>query len=171
MKPKGFDRFDLADWLAGPPRPHDFVGSGPGHAADAGFAEWGGNRLYRYVARVKEPFDRHVHDGDTFEVVLDLGLKTVIDGFVVRPYGYDSPELDTPEGVAARDFLIGQFVSQRMRTGAAMLAVETLVDRNGEERMTFSRYLCHVALVRPEGRLVDLASLMIESGHGVERTR
>lgn len=134
-------------------------------------ADWSGDRLYRYLATVRDPIERHVHDGDTFDVALDLGLNTWLEPFTVRPYGYDSPELNTPAGREARDHLIDLFNSVKQQNdGKLLLAIETIQDRHGSERMTFDRYLCHVGIVT-QGYILDLAGYMIEAKQGVERTR
>jgi len=44
-----------------------------------------------------------VHDGDTVNVILDVGFDLSIYTRV-RVFGINAPELSTPEGKAARDF-------------------------------------------------------------------
>ena len=132
-------------------------------------AEWGVQKLYRYKARVHSGM---VRDGDTFDVLLDLGFGLDFR-FTVRPWGYDAPEMGTPEGLAAKFYLME--LLEEMGLGwndeMARLAIETVKERDGDDKTTFGRYLCHVAFEDAEGRLVDLAQRMIDAGHGVRRTR
>jgi endonuclease YncB( thermonuclease family) len=44
-----------------------------------------------------------VHDGDTVNVKLDLGFDLTVYARV-RVKGINAPELDTPEGIAARNY-------------------------------------------------------------------
>ncbi|HYV46963.1 MAG TPA: thermonuclease family protein [Myxococcaceae bacterium] len=44
-----------------------------------------------------------VHDGDTINIVLDVGFDLAIHTRV-RVFGINAPELSTPAGKAARDF-------------------------------------------------------------------
>lgn len=132
-------------------------------------AEWGVQKLYRYKARVHPGM---VHDGDTFDVLLDLGFGLDFR-FTVRPWGYDAPELDTPEGFAALTYLMDLFeeMGGDWNDEMARLAIETVKEKDGDDKTTFGRYLCHVAFEDAQGRLVDLAQHMIDAGHGVRRTR
>jgi endonuclease YncB( thermonuclease family) len=48
----------------------------------------------------------HVHDGDTIVLKsIDLGLDVIRTNIRVRFYAYNAPELNTPEGKIARDYL------------------------------------------------------------------
>jgi endonuclease YncB( thermonuclease family) len=58
--------------------------------------------MYEYYAKVLE-----VHDGDTVTVDIDLGFNTHATPIHIRLKGIDAPELKTPEGVVARDWLKG----------------------------------------------------------------
>ena len=45
------------------------------------------------------------HDGDTCRIVIDLGFGVALSSLRCRLYGVNAPELGTPEGYAARDFV------------------------------------------------------------------
>lgn len=113
--------------------------------------------MYEYHAEVVE-----VHDGDTVTLAVDLGFGTVrTDRF--RLYGPDpggavgmnAPELNTPPGKAARDYLAGLID----RAGGGV-TVRTVKDR----REKYGRYLA--VLYSGVGR-ENLNQLMIDAGHAV----
>src|SRR5690242_14730992 len=91
-----------------------------------------------------------VHDGDTFTAAADLGWHITLTT-PVRVAGVDAPELSTDAGKAARDF-----VNTLLPVGTAVTVVSHSLDKYG-------RVLASVRL--PDGR--DLATLLIETGHGV----
>jgi endonuclease YncB( thermonuclease family) len=57
--------------------------------------------MYEYRAVVK-----YVHDGDTVTVDVDQGFNNWRHDMHIRMYAINAPELKTPEGPPARDFLM-----------------------------------------------------------------
>lgn len=55
---------------------------------------------YTYRARIER-----VIDGDTLDCAIDVGFRITVR-IPVRLYGINAPERNTPEGKAARDFVI-----------------------------------------------------------------
>lgn len=76
-----------------------------------------------------------VHDGDTFwaRVELDFGVRIDIR---VRVKDLWEPELDTPEGIAARDALI-----DLLRSYGNIIVLQSYKDT-----MSFARWVCDVWL-------------------------
>jgi endonuclease YncB( thermonuclease family) len=108
--------------------------------------------LYHYAATCLR-----VVDGDTFVALVDCGFG-VRREIHVRITGYDAPELHGPTaeaGLAARTELNLHFGF------GAPLRLQTRKDS-----ASFERYLARVYVQR-HGELVDVADLMIASGHGV----
>lgn len=95
-----------------------------------------------------------IHDGDTITVVLDLGWRISFTSSV-RLYGCNAPELSTPEGVAARDY-----VRSLIAPGDQLTVVSHKMLGATEK---YGRVLGSVTI--PGGR--DLSTLMIETGHAV----
>ena len=89
-------------------------------------------------------------DGDTIEVTLDLGWKLYKNDHV-RFAGINAPELKTPEGIAARDFL-GIY----LHVGQPIMIHSRKLDKYGR---------C-LATVMVDG--VNLNNLMVKEGHAVE---
>lgn len=56
--------------------------------------------MYEYRAKVAS-----VHDGDTLRLDIDCGFNVWLHRVPCRLLGVDAPELGTPEGRAARDWL------------------------------------------------------------------
>ena len=83
--------------------------------------------LYRYRADLAS-----VHDGDTVTLDLDLGLR-VRARVTARLYGpdpdgrvgLDAPELSTPEGVAARDWLVARLAAGEFASVLVVASVGT----------------------------------------------
>ena len=107
--------------------------------------------MYSYAATVVR-----VIDGDSLEVLIDLGFKIGLRE-TVRLAGIDTPELRgdrAVDGQAAKAFVAGL-----LPPGTRILAQTfkgRLTDRYG-------RWLAAVTL--PDGR--DLATVLIAAGHGV----
>ena len=111
--------------------------------------------MYRYNAIV----DRVV-DGDTVDLSVDLGFRIWrADRFRLygpdpsKPAGLNAPELRTPEGKAAKEFLCSV-----LKPGMEVI-VETLKDRQEK----YGRYLAVIYFVDGTGR--NVAEEMIKSGH------
>ncbi len=78
-----------------------------------------------YNAEVKK-----VIDGDTFDIVIDLGFDTLKKGRV-RLYGVNTPESRTSnveekkQGLAAKDF-----TDQWLQKAGSWVKIETIIDKN-----------------------------------------
>jgi endonuclease YncB( thermonuclease family) len=94
-----------------------------------------------------------VHDGDTLRGILDLGLSINWTGRL-RLRDVNAPELSTPDGVAAREFVQGLIPQFSTVTAIAYQSVQ--VDNYG-------RLLASITL--PDGQ--DLGTLLLASGHAV----
>jgi endonuclease YncB( thermonuclease family) len=105
--------------------------------------------LYTYKASVEK-----VVDGDTLRVVVDLGF-----GFKTRQYlrlrGLDCPEMDTPEGKKASDF-----VKARIRTADQITLTSSRSDK-------YDRYLADVYYTDDQGKEQFLNNLLLEQGLAV----
>lgn len=93
-----------------------------------------------------------IHDGDTVSVDIDLGFGLHATGFRARIYGIDAPELATPEGVAARDFL-----AQALPIGSPLRVISHGWDKYGGR---FDAAIHYGTLFEQ-----DLGQLMLSSGH------
>ncbi len=83
--------------------------------------------MYEYLAKVVR-----VIDGDTIEVEIDLGFK-IRQTTILRLSGINAPELRTPEGVAAKAWLV-------QRIEGKSVAVQTFKDKKEK----YGRYLALV---------------------------
>jgi len=79
--------------------------------------------MYEYAGEITR-----VVDGDTVHARVDLGCDVRLD-MTLRLYGIDTPELPTPEGIAAKDWLAGELTGR--------VVIRTLKDR----REKYGRYL------------------------------
>lgn len=104
--------------------------------------------MYQYLASV-----RKVVDGDTLHLTVDLGLD-IFTNTSVRLYGINTPELPTPAGVAARDF-VGEWLKANPR-----ILVATYKDK----REKYGRYLAEIFDVQ---RIESLNELLVTHGHAV----
>lgn len=91
-----------------------------------------------------------VYDGDTVHLQLDLGWRITLTARC-RVLGINAPEMDTPEGVAARDF------------ARTLMAPAMPVTFTSKRLDPYGRPLGDITL--PGGR--DFGRLMLESGHAV----
>lgn len=92
---------------------------------------------------------RHVVDGDTLDVMLDVGLNTYLYR-TIRLRGVDTPELNTPHGRAVRD------LARIFLPPGTPCVVTTYKDA-----VTFGRYVADV-LVLSGGTPRSLADLAAE---------
>ena len=92
-----------------------------------------------------------VYDGDTLTCELDLGWKMRLHDQNIRLHGINAPEMNTPGGIVARDYV------------RKLLPIGTEVTIRSRKLDKYGRVLGNVAL--PDGR--DLSDLMISSGHAV----
>lgn len=98
--------------------------------------------------------DVRVVDGDTLAVTVDLPPHNEIDK-KLRLRAINCPELDTPEGKAAKRFVQG-LVDQ----ATAVFVTTTKPDK-------YDRYLADVFLVMKTGEEIFLNNALLESGHAV----
>jgi endonuclease YncB( thermonuclease family) len=106
--------------------------------------------LYQYAATVVD-----VHDGDTFTLDFDLGFYAALRGQKLRLAHVNAPELATPAGKVAREWVVA-----RMPAGSSVI-VNTLKATGEKEK--FGRWLATITL--PDG--TDLATAIIAAGQGV----
>jgi endonuclease YncB( thermonuclease family) len=109
--------------------------------------------MYTYKATILT-----IHDGDTFFAEVDLGFHVRKDMWL-RLAGVNTPEMPTPEGAAARQFVDDWLL------GHPTVTVITERDRKGSEKQTFGRYVAHVHNALGE----SLAAAIIAAGHGKAR--
>ena len=95
-----------------------------------------------------------VHDGDTLTVNLDLGFR-VWQRTKIRLHGINAPELKTPEGKAARKFLL-DCVQQAGRDAFEVESIKDRADKYG------GRYL-GVLRGRRDGASIN--EMMVKAGH------
>lgn len=126
-------------------RPVEFETYPPSLAARAPFG------AYRAVVR-------HIVDGDTLDVLVDLGLNAYKYD-TVRLRGVDAPERHQPAGRAAQEFL------------HRLLPIGTpVVIRPYKDAVTFGRYVCDVTF-QYAGVEFDLATHLVSTGHARESVR
>jgi endonuclease YncB( thermonuclease family) len=105
---------------------------------------------YVYRAEVLD-----VHDGDTYRLRVDLGFRCAVT-IQCRLHDVDCPELDTPAGKAARQFVVDtlgwQFENARF------------VVQSYKDQRSFERWVCDVWLVERDGR--NLGDVIVAAGHG-----
>jgi endonuclease YncB( thermonuclease family) len=100
----------------------------------------------------------NVHDGDTLDVVLDLGLDTWRHIKRMRLAGLDAPELRTKKGVAARDYLV-----QLLQTEGELIC-------RTEKRKEFEKFggvLGRLYIRKPDASEVDICQELLNSTHAV----
>lgn len=98
-----------------------------------------------------------VLDGDTVDAEVDLGFSTTTQQRF-RIFGVNSPEKDTAEGVAAREFVAGLLYAAKEVHIQTMKASSL---RSDEKKEKFGRYLVNLVV---DGR--PLSEIIIEAGHG-----
>jgi micrococcal nuclease len=110
------------------------------------------NPSYVYRADVLD-----VHDGDTYKLRVDLGFRCAVT-IQCRLHGVDSPELNTPEGKIARDFVL------TLINGYSQTPV---VVQSYKDQRSFERWVCDVWLDDHglDGR--SLADVLVQAGHAV----
>lgn len=108
--------------------------------------------MYEYLARVVR-----VIDGDTIEVDVDLGFK-IRQTVIVRLFGLNAPELPTPEGKAAKEWLTKQIENQTV-------TIRTVKDRKEK----YGRYLAFVdAWVERLQSTQSINAMMVAEGLAVK---
>lgn len=97
---------------------------------------------------------KRVVDGDTLELVLDLGWKITLTRSC-RIAGVNAPELSTEEGQAAKAWALGA-----LPPGTLITFVSHSLDKYG-------RPLGSVTMTSPQGAVYDYASELMAAGHAV----
>ncbi len=112
-----------------------------------------GGVMYEYIAKVTR-----VIDGDTIEVEIDLGFK-IKHTTILRLSGINAPELRTPEGVAAKAWLV-------QRIEGKSVAVRTFKDKKEK----YGRYLALVEYHDPkyDNQWLCVNSVMVVEGMAVK---
>jgi endonuclease YncB( thermonuclease family) len=105
--------------------------------------------LYTYRATIEK-----IVDGDTLRVVVDLGFNTRTRQYL-RLRGLDCPEIDTPEGRAA-----AEFVKAKIKTTDAIIFTSSKSDK-------YDRYLADVFYNDKNGEEQYLNNLLLGQGHAV----
>jgi endonuclease YncB( thermonuclease family) len=105
--------------------------------------------IYRYRAQVLD-----VHDADTYKLRVDLGFRCAVT-IQCRLRGVNAPELSTPEGKEARNFVLTLINGWYVQTP---VLVESYKDQQ-----SFARWVCDVWL--EDGR--SLADVLVEAGYAV----
>lgn len=101
-----------------------------------------------------------IHDGDSFLADVDLGFH-VTERMWLRLAGVDTPELNTAEGKAAREFVVNWLFKEKP-LDAPVVEITTVRDRQGDEKTTFGRYVAHVHNAMGE----SLGEAIVAAGHG-----
>lgn len=91
-----------------------------------------------------------VYDADSFHAVADLGWR-ISHKVMVRVEGINAPELNTPEGKAARDF-----ARQVLKPGDAITIESRRLDKYGRTQ---------AVVTLENGR--DYAGVVLAAGHAV----
>lgn len=107
---------------------------------------------HTYHARLQK-----VIDGDTYWVVLDLGLDSLAR-FKLRLRGIDCPEIQTPEGRAAKRFV------ESLLGSASMLTVCSF--KNDK----YDRYEADVFFENAAGEEIFINQHLLDAGHAVRMT-
>jgi micrococcal nuclease len=111
--------------------------------------------MYEYNAVIVK-----VVDGDTLDVLVDLGLEIFIK-LRVRLYGIDTPEVygvkhDSEEYAAGKK--ASDFVKKHLPQGAKV-TIRTIKDKRGK----YGRYLGKISF-SSNGNKMDLSTLLLENG-------
>lgn len=93
---------------------------------------------YVYGVRVDQ-----IIDGDTFDLTIDLGYMTLREERI-RLAAIDCPELPTPEGRAARDFVYSR-----------LLSAKTIAIHSERNRDLHGRYVAHLYYSPDDIRITD----------------
>lgn len=102
--------------------------------------------MYEYRAIIVSNYD-----ADTLRLDIDLGFGNWTKSQPVRLYGIDAPELDTPAGKAARDYV------KTLLPAGSKVVITTFKDAKEK----YGRYLAKITLT--DGS--DLATLLVIANH------
>lgn len=104
----------------------------------------------------------NVVDGDTFDVAIERAYQRTLSGVErVRLADVNSPEIDTPEGPAARDFTYAVLMNRRI-----YLDID---DLSGSGRDEYGRLICVAYLTGFYGQPLSspcFNRMLVDSGHG-----
>ncbi|MBT8387099.1 MAG: thermonuclease family protein, partial [Ignavibacteria bacterium] len=112
--------------------------------------------MYKYKGMVLK-----VTDGDTFEVLLDLGFNVHIV-IKIRFYGMNAPETRTRNSAEKRKGLCAKAFLEELILNK-LVKIETIKTKTGKTKKTFSRYLALV-YVEYEGDFINVGDFMIAAG-------
>jgi micrococcal nuclease len=128
--------------------------------------------MYQYNARVVS-----VHDGDSVTLDVDLGFGVWKRGEKFRLYGPDpngkqgmnAPEMNTPEGVKARNYLVELLSAPGFRvSGTAPFWRPLVVFTVKDEQEKYGRYLAVIGFMTVDG-FNNVNRAMVDAGHAVLR--
>lgn len=109
---------------------------------------------YTYAAWLPDG-PRSVHDGDTLHATIDLGLDIAVN-VTIRFYGLNAPELATPAGKVAKQFVVDWFTKHALD---GKFIIRTIKDR----REKYGRYLGEILAI--DG--ANLNAELVNSGNAV----
>ena len=107
---------------------------------------------YRYRA-----YAERVHDGDTYQLRVDLGFDVAIS-ISARLHGVNAPELNTEQGKAARDYV------RALLTPGAQTAARALIVQSYRDTRSFARWVCDIWMSNDQGEAIDLAQALVAAG-------
>lgn len=110
---------------------------------------------YVYLAEVID-----VHDGDTYKLRVDLGFRCAVT-IQCRLHGVNAPELNTPDGKVARDF-----VRQTLAPYGTGSLYDSVVIESYKDQRSFERWVCDVWLLDDR----SLADVLVQAGHATRIT-
>jgi len=108
--------------------------------------------LYYYRGKVV-----HIVDGDTFDIVVDLGFN-IFHKVRVRLADIDTPEIfgkEKEEGLKVKDFV-----------EKAILNKEVYVHTEKDKKGKYGRYIAHILFTDDKGQVFDLTSVLREQFGG-----
>jgi micrococcal nuclease len=111
--------------------------------------------MYEYRATLLR-----VIDGDTVHLALDLGFDVTLN-VTGRLHGINTPEMNTPEGRAARDYLDGLINPYGPTLRSAQLLVRTVKDK----REKYGRYLVTLWRATEDPATPSINERLITAGH------
>jgi endonuclease YncB( thermonuclease family) len=117
-------------------------------AAERAISDCNYNNTQPYFPEFTEGKVVKVHDGDTFHIVANI--NGVFYRFIVRMYGYDSPELNTDAGKRAKHAL-----ETRIMDKIVKVEIHKIREKYGRELATVSD---------DKG---EINKWMIEQGYGI----
>jgi endonuclease YncB( thermonuclease family) len=105
-----------------------------------------------------------VHDGDTPTLRLDHGHRHSLE-LELRIAGINAPELDANGGIEAREFLLGTLSGVPKALGLVAVTHRRMTSDNDVKSL--DRWVGELYLFYGSLEQIDVASLLVESGHAV----